>query len=135
MYSLKNFLTRSVVILTNIIFLFFFIMWWNVSHSCVLPNHKNNYFFSKWIICDVQNHTRWVILHCVYVPHLSYPFICSWISRLLPCPDYYKKEYIWISSNEVDETGACNTEWSKLERKTPIQYTNTYIWNLERWSQ
>ena len=25
------------------------------------------------------------------------------------------------------------TEWSKPERKTPIQYTNTYIWNFERW--
>ena len=23
------------------------------------------------------------------------------------------------------------TEWSKSERKTPIQYTNAYIWNLE----
>ena len=33
----------------------------------------------------------------------------------------------------MDETGAYNTEWSKPERKTPIQYTNTYIWNLERW--
>ena len=42
------------------------------------------------------------------------------------------KEYIWISSNEVDETGADYTEWSKPERKTPMQYTNTYIWNLER---
>ena len=31
-----------------------------------------------------------------------------------------KKEYIWISSNEVDETGAYYTEWSKPERKTPI---------------
>ena len=45
----------------------------------------------------------------------------------------HQKEYIWISSNEVDETGAYYTEWSKPERKTPIQYTNTYIWNLERW--
>ena len=36
------------------------------------------------------------------------------------------------SSNEVDETGAYYTEWSKPERKTPIQYTNAYIWNLER---
>ena len=43
------------------------------------------------------------------------------------------KEYIWISSNEVDKTGADYTEWSKPERKTPIQYTNAYIWNLERW--
>ena len=23
--------------------------------------------------------------HCVYVPQLLYPFICRWISRLLPC--------------------------------------------------
>jgi len=28
----------------------------------------------------------------------------------------------------VDETGAYYTEWSKPERKTPIQYTNAYIW-------
>ena len=25
------------------------------------------------------------------------------------------------------------TDSSKPERKTPIQYTNAYIWNLERW--
>ena len=50
--------------------------------------------------------------------------------------EYYsaiKKECIWISSKEVDETGAYHIEWSKSERKTPIQYMNTYIWNLERW--
>ena len=45
----------------------------------------------------------------------------------------YKKEHIWDSSNEVDETGAYYTEWSKSERETLIQYINTYIWNLERW--
>ena len=45
----------------------------------------------------------------------------------------HQKEYIWISSNEVDETGADYTQWSKPERKTAIQYTNTYIWNLGRW--
>ena len=33
----------------------------------------------------------WVILHCVYVPQLSYPFFCWWTSRLLPCPGYYKQ--------------------------------------------
>ena len=27
-----------------------------------------------------------------------------------------KKEFIWISSNEMDETGAHYTEWSKSER-------------------
>ena len=44
-----------------------------------------------------------------------------------------KKECIWISSNEVDETIAYYTEWSKSEIKPPIQYINVYIWNLERW--
>ena len=38
-----------------------------------------------------------------------------------------------FKSNEVDETGAYYTEWSTSERKAAIQYTNTYIWNLERW--
>ena len=33
----------------------------------------------------------------------------------------------------MDENGADHTEWSKPERKTPIQYTNTHIWNLGRW--
>ena len=39
----------------------------------------------------------------------------------------YKKERIWVSSNEVDETGARYTQWSKPERETPIQYINVYI--------
>ena len=38
-----------------------------------------------------------------------------------------------LEKTEVDETGAYYTEWTKPERKTPIQYTNTYMWNLERW--
>ena len=45
----------------------------------------------------------------------------------------HKKELIQLSCNKVDETRAYYTECSKPERKTPIQYTNTYIWNLERW--
>ena len=45
----------------------------------------------------------------------------------------YWKEHIWISSNEVDKTGSYYTEWSKSERKIPIQYIKAYIWNLERW--
>ena len=27
----------------------------------------------------------WVIIHCLYVPQIPYPFICRWTSRLLPC--------------------------------------------------
>ena len=43
----------------------------------------------------------------------------------------YKKECIWVSSNEVDEPRAYFTEWSKSERERQILYINAYIWNLE----
>ena len=36
----------------------------------------------------------------------------------------HKKEHIWVSSNEVDETRAYYTEWSKLEREKQILYVN-----------
>ena len=42
------------------------------------------------------------------------------------------KRYIWISSNEVDESGAYYTEWSKPERKTPIQYQFSSVQSLSR---
>ena len=65
------------------------------------------------------------------------PLVDEWIRKLwyIYIMEYYStiKECIWVSSNEVDETGTYYTEWSKLERKTPIQYINAYIWNLERW--
>ena len=41
----------------------------------------------------------------------------------------YLKKCIWISSNEVDETGAYYTEWSKSERERQIVYDLTYMWN------
>ena len=45
----------------------------------------------------------------------------------------YKKEHIWINSNEVGEPRAYYTEWSKSERERQIAYINAYMWNLERW--
>ena len=36
------------------------------------------------------------------------------------------KRIIWISSNEVDETGACYTEWSKSEKDKYCILTHTY---------
>ena len=47
----------------------------------------------------------------------------------------YKKECIWVSSNEGDEPGTYYTEWSKPEREIQILYINAYIENLERWYQ
>ena len=47
------------------------------------PPHQN---WFKWILFN-----GWVISHCVYAPQLSYPFVCWWASRLLPCPGYEKQ--------------------------------------------
>ena len=43
----------------------------------------------------------------------------------------YKKECIWVCSNEVDEPGGYYTEWSKSEGEKQILYINAHIWNLE----
>ena len=39
----------------------------------------------------------------------------------------YKKKCIWVSSNEVDETGACSTKWNKSERERQILYISIYM--------
>ena len=44
----------------------------------------------------------------------------------------FEKEHIWVSSNEVDEPGACNTEGHEAEKERQILYIDMYIWNLER---
>ena len=66
------------------------------------------------------------------------PLADEWVKKLwyIYTMEYYsaiKKEHIWVSSNEVAETGAYYTEWSKPQTETWIQYINAYIWNLERW--
>ena len=43
----------------------------------------------------------------------------------------YKKELIWVSSDEVDEPRVYYIQWSKSKRITNIIY-NAYICNLER---
>ena len=40
----------------------------------------------------------------------------------------YKKEYIWVSSNEVDKTGAYDTEWS--QKKTQQYTILTHIYEI-----
>ena len=42
----------------------------------------------------------------------------------------HKKEYIWVSSNEVDEPRAYYTEQSKSEREKQILYINAYIYGI-----
>jgi len=69
---------------------------------------------------------------------LKCPLADQWIRKwwYIYTMEYYsaikKKKRIWISCNEVDESGTYYTEWSKSERETAMQHINTFIWNLER---
>ena len=50
--------------------------------------------------------------------------------------DYYsaiKRNAFGVSSTKEDEPRVYYTELRKSEREKQILYTNTYIWNLERW--
>ena len=55
------------------------------SFNHLIRSDSNVFFFNGWII-----------FHCVYVPQLSYPFICWWTSRLLPCPINYWKKNVYL---------------------------------------
>ena len=45
----------------------------------------------------------------------------------------HKKECIWVSSNEVDETRTYHTEWSESERERQTSYLNAHKQTLEKW--
>ena len=59
--------------------------WWWTGRPGVLQ-----FMVSQRVGHDWVTELNW-ILHWAYVPQLSYPFVCWWTSRLLPCPGYYKQ--------------------------------------------
>ena len=75
---------NSIYMCWYTVLLFFFLAYFNLYNRLQFnPPHYN------WFKCFLFD--GWVILYCVYVPQLSYPFICWWTSRVLPCPGYYKQ--------------------------------------------
>ena len=64
--------------------MFFFLTYFTLYNR--LQFHSPHY---NWFKCILFN--SWAIFHYVYVPQLSYPFVCRWTSRLLPCPGYCKQ--------------------------------------------
>ena len=73
--------------------MFFFLAYFTLYNR--LQFHPSHQHWFKWILFN-----GWVILHCVYVPQLSYPFICWWTSGLFPCPGYYK--YLKIENKKLN---------------------------------
>ena len=82
--------------------------WWLPS----MGSHRVGHDWSDLAAAAADMHQPWVYmcpLSWTPLPPLSSSHLMRWIKWA-----YY-------------------TEWSKSERKTPIQYINAYIWNLERW--
>ena len=59
-------------------------------HAVVHGVTKNQTWLSNWTVLNWTESSLVKEPTTVYVPQLSYPFICWWTSRLLPCPGYYK---------------------------------------------
>ena len=75
---------NSIYIHQYTILVFFFLIYFTLYNRVQFhPPHYN------WYKCIIFN--SWAIFHCVYVPQLSYQFVCWWTSRLLPCPGYCKQ--------------------------------------------
>ena len=55
------------------------------------------------------------------------PLADEWIKYIYTMECYSAVEHIWVSSNEVDEIGACYTEWSKKEKHQYHILTHIYM--------
>ena len=66
------------------VLVFFFLTYFTLYNR--LQFHLPHYNRFKCILFN-----GWVIFHCLYVPQLSYPFVCWRTSRLLPCPGNCKQ--------------------------------------------
>ena len=68
----------------------------------------------------------WVILHCIYVPHL-FPFLCWWTFRLLPCLGYCKQCKIYLASRSENAVTCNQTSYLYISQKKPISVALTSI--------
>ena len=55
------------------------------------PRDSRAWWAAIYGVAQSRTQLKWLSSSSsVYVPQLSYPFICWWTSRLLPCPGYVK---------------------------------------------
>ena len=81
---------------------------------------------------DWETELNWMF-QCVYIPQLSYPFVCWWTSSLLPCPSYCKQccdehwgtmslsilvSLVWVPSSGI--AGSCGSSISSFLRNHHI---------------
>lgn len=95
-------------------------------HSCV-TEHR---FIPALELTQIHYFLSWVILCCIYVPHLLYPVICQWTSgRLLPCAgvlwsllQYFLHCLLWHNPLWNDPLQAFST-LKKLSAQKQINFT------------
>ena len=63
---------------------------WYLSFSVWLTSFSMTISRSSMLLQMTLFHSfnGWVIVLCICVPHLLYPFICQWTFNLLPCSGY-----------------------------------------------
>ena len=84
-----------------------------------------------WVI-PVHQPQASCILHWTWAGDSFLTWYYTCFNAILPNhPPLPQKTVLYICVSFA--VWAYYTEWSKPERKTPKQYTNAYIWNLERW--
>ena len=64
---------------------------------------------------DTTERLNW-ILHCVYVPQLSYPFICWWTSN-----DFFKRKYLKVLEKDQKQ--------AEMNQSLPLK-GNCWSWDL-----
>ena len=113
---------------------------WNSAFRCLYLSFSPLLFASLLYtaICKASPDSHFAFLHFFSMGMVLIPVSCTMSQTSLHSSSVvhihngvllsHQKEYIWISSDEVDETGAYYIEWSKPERKTPIQCINPYIY-------
>ena len=116
-------------------YIFINILYWCFSFwltSLCIIGSSFIHLIHTWFKCILFN--GWVIFHCVYVPQLSYPFICWWTSRLFPCPGYYKQccNEHWGTCVSAFGMGENNSKWSNWQTTNLKDIQATYVAQFQK---
>ena len=75
----------------------------------------------------------WLIYHCIYAPHLHYPFICWWTFRLFLCFGFVSSAAMNIQFSSVAQSCptlcnpmGCSTPGHPVHHQLP-EFTQTHV--------
>ena len=117
-----------------------FLLWRIISEEVFLYSFPHS-IFSSYVYITVKYYhyylipsPQWKHLKSRTLGHPKHNFgrqILRWLQRSFGERNVNLLQYSCLG-NPMDRGDWWDTEWCKPERKTLIQYTNAYIWNLEK---